>query len=404
LDFVRVLQSNPVAVRVLFTCRHGLGHFHPLVPLARAAAAAGHQVAFATADPFRSSVQEAGFATFSAGLEVDNWREEFGRRFGEFDLIPRAEFRQLFYGHVFTDLEAPPRAADLRTIVEHWQPEVLVHEIAEFAAPLVAALDGIPYATLGVGPVLQPEIAELAATAMGRHWQTAGLAPADARPYRSLYLDPWPASLQAPAVAEVEDRLPIRPEPAEWGEDARVPSTFDDLPYRLTVYVTLGTIFNRDQETFATVVSGLAARPINLIVTLGHDIDPAGLGRQPENVRVVRYLPQAQVLPRCDAVVCHGGASTLLGALSCGLPLLVLPRGADNFYNCERVVAAGAGRRLLDAEITAQRVADEVTYLLADDGHRQAAARIAEEIRAMPAPAQIVPALERLAHAAIGAA
>jgi UDP:flavonoid glycosyltransferase YjiC (YdhE family) len=391
-------------MRVLFTCRHGLGHFHPLVPLARAMSAAGHEVAFATADPFRRTVQKAGFDTFSAGLEVDRWREEFARRFGEFDLIPRAEFRELFFGQVFTDLEAPPRAADLRAIVERWQPDLLVHEIAEFAAPLVAALDGIPYATLGVGPVLQPEIAELAATAMGRHWQAAGLHPAGARPYRSLYLDPCPPTLQAPVAAELQDRILIRPDPAESRGDSPMPSVFEDLPYRSTVYVTLGTIFNRDHDTFATVVRGLAARPVNLIVTVGHDVDPAGFGPQPANVRVFPYLPQARVLPGCDAVVCHGGASTVLGALTFGLPLLVLPRGADNFYNSDQVVAAGAGRRLLDADITAERVADQVARLLADDGCRRAAARIAGEIRAMPAPARIVPALEQLAQAAIGAA
>ena len=48
-----------------------------------------------------------------------------------------------------------------------------------------------------------------------------------------------------------------------------------------------------------------------------------------------------------DAVVTHGGAGTTLGALAFGVPLLVLPQGADQYANAERVVAAGAGRQLL---------------------------------------------------------
>ena len=85
------------------------------------------------------------------------------------------------------------------------------------------------------------------------------------------------------------------------------------------------------------------------------------------------------------------------GALSFGLPLLILPRGADNFYNAERVLSAGAGRSLLDAEITAEAVGNEVAFLLRDDDCHNAAALIAGEIRAMPAPARAVTSLENLA-------
>ncbi|MBV9048673.1 MAG: hypothetical protein JOY58_10425, partial [Solirubrobacterales bacterium] len=77
------------------------------------------------------------------------------------------------------------------------------------------------------------------------------------------------------------------------------------------------------------------------------------------------------------------------------------PRGADNFYNAERVLAAGAGRRLLDADITAESVANEVAFLLEDDRCSGAARMIAEEIAAMPATAAAVPALESLVGAGI---
>ena len=46
-------------MRALFTSFPGYGHFHPLVPLARAVQDAGHSVAFATAEPFRSRAEQA---------------------------------------------------------------------------------------------------------------------------------------------------------------------------------------------------------------------------------------------------------------------------------------------------------------------------------------------------------
>ena len=50
-------------MRVLFTCVVGVGHFNPMVPLAKAFEAAGHRVAFAT-DP--------GFGSHVRGLELSS--------------------------------------------------------------------------------------------------------------------------------------------------------------------------------------------------------------------------------------------------------------------------------------------------------------------------------------------
>jgi UDP:flavonoid glycosyltransferase YjiC (YdhE family) len=383
-------------VRFLFTCRHGFGHVLPLLPLARAVEAAGHEVAFATGDPFHRVAQDAGFVAFMAGLSVDRWRSEFTSRFGNFDQIPPTEFRPLFFGRVFTDLEVPARLSDLVAIFDRWQPDVLVHEIAEFAGPIAAAQAGIPYATCGVGPLLQPAVAELAGKSVGRHWQAAGLDPRNGRMYRSLYLDSCPPSLQIAAIDQIERRLPIRPEAGEEAAGAQDPPWLANLPPARTVYVTLGTIFNRNLDVFRTVLDGLGAADLNVIATVGPDGNLPALGPQPDRVHLDRFLPQAQVLGRCDMVICHGGVGSTLGALAFGLPILILPRGADNFYNAERVLAAGAGRRLLDADITPRAVANEVESLLADGRYRAAAAAIADEIAAMPAPASAVTALEHL--------
>ena len=173
-----LLTGSTEAMRVLFTCLPAHGHFHPLVPLARAAAAAGHDVAFATGEPFRGSVEAADFEAFGAGLSTERWLEEMTARFGDFrHEIPRADHRRFFFGSVFTDLEMPARLTDLLTIADKWQPDLLVHELAELAGPLAAELAGIPHATCGYGPLPEPEIAEIASLAAGRHWTAAGLDP-----------------------------------------------------------------------------------------------------------------------------------------------------------------------------------------------------------------------------------
>lgn len=56
-------------MRVLFTSTPGYGHFHPLVPIARALAAVGHAVAFACPTSFVATIEAAGFRAFPAGFD-----------------------------------------------------------------------------------------------------------------------------------------------------------------------------------------------------------------------------------------------------------------------------------------------------------------------------------------------
>ena len=79
------------------------------------------------------------------------------------------------------------------------------------------------------------------------------------------------------------------------------------------------------------------------------------------------------------------------------MPQLCLPQAADQFRNATAVDRGGLGLVLTPGEATAPNVADAVRRLIAEDGFRTAAAVVAAEIAAMPAPEQVVPALEQLA-------
>jgi UDP:flavonoid glycosyltransferase YjiC (YdhE family) len=113
-------------------------------------------------------------------------------------------------------------------------------------------------------------------------------------------------------------------------------------------------------------------------------------------VIIRNYIPQHELLPWCDAVVAHGGSGTVLGALAHGLPLLVIPQGADQWNNAEQIVTAGAGLRLLRNDLSVTAVRDGVTTLLREPSYRRAAATIKDEIRAMPSPMDAVVSLEAL--------
>ena len=71
-------------------------------------------------------------------------------------------------------------------------------------------------------------------------------------------------------------------------------------------------------------------------------IEPRELGVLADGVVAHRFVPQSALLPHCDAVICHAGAGTLLGALARVLPLLLVPVGANHLANpYDRTFALG---------------------------------------------------------------
>jgi MGT family glycosyltransferase len=165
-----------------------------------------------------------------------------------------------------------------------------------------------------------------------------------------------------------------------------------------TVYLTLGTSFNvRSRDLFARAIAGFRDLTINLIVTVGRTLDPADFDPQPPHVRIERYIPQSLLLPHCDLVVLHGGSGSVMGALAHGLPLVVIPLGADMPLNAGRCAALGVGRVIDVADATPETVRTTVEAVLADRTYRTNAERIRDEIAALPGPEHALQLLERLA-------
>ena len=390
---VGLRRDNP-RVRALLICRPLTGHYRPMLPLARALATAGHNVAFASGDPIAGEAAADGFTSFQAGLGVDA-RELLRRKFPEVDSLPPAQIRPFIFTELFVNIELGPRADDLMEIAAAWKPDVIVHEVADFAGPLVATRLGIPYADHAFGPAVALDVIRAAGEAAAPHWRAHGLEP-DALGgfYRHLYLDICPASLQiADAVpGDVQQLRAFESVPS----DEPKPAWLDALGGLPTVYVTLGTMYNQNLDVFRTVLEGLRGDELNVVVTVGNQNDPAAFGPQPANVQIHRFVPQDLVLPECTLAVIHGGAGSTMGALAFGLPLVLVPQGADQFFNTERVVAAGAGIGLLPGQFSADSVRQAVRALLDDEAYRTAAENIAREIAAMPDAAHAVVALERL--------
>jgi hypothetical protein len=386
-----------VSLRVLLSSTPGHGHLQPMLPLARALRRAGHEVAVAVAPEMCGRVEDAGLVALEAGRDFSGWWPELQARHPHrpWEQLPPEDILLWFSPHLFVEVGARAMLDGLSAQVERWRPDLLVHESFEFAGPLAAAMAGIPSVHHTLSPLPDAAVFEACAEAAAPLWQERGLVPPSlAGLGRGLTLDICPPSLRNPRGAALDSR-PLRAPSAASAEPP--PPWLDALGPRPVVHLTLGTgVTNADQALLATAVAGLRDLPLSLVVTVGPDNDPAALGPQPASVRVERYVRHDLLLPRCTAVVTHGGAGTMLTALGCGLPLLTIPQGADQYLNAEVCARRGVGRTLLAEQVTPETVRAEVVLLLGEHGYRTAALEVAAEIAAMPAADEVVPLLESL--------
>ena len=96
-----------------------------------------------------------------------------------------------------------------------------------------------------------------------------------------------------------------------------------------------------------------------------------------------------------DAVVHHGGSGTALTTMAAGLPQVVMPQGADQFHNAELLGTTGAARAFLPG-MAPDALTQHITEALTDKEMKASAVKLAEEIAAMPSPADVAKALPAL--------
>ena len=377
-------------MRVLFSCTAGVGHFFPLVPLARAFAQGGHEVAFATAEPAADAAAAAGFDVLPAGLgqtEIVPLLEQHRQRIQE---IPPAERRPAAFVGRFGRVEGPAKVEPLLAVARAWRPDLIVHEAADLAGPLAAAALGIGSAVHSFGRIMPRVCYERAHEEVAPLWHAAGLEPEPlCGAYRGAYVDICPPSFATEGPPEGVPSYALRPEAGAGGESA--PPWLAGLADPL-VYVTLGTVFN-DAEVIRVLLDGLSDLQGSVVATVGRNLDPAAFEPLPAHTRVERWLPQALVLDRAAVTIAHGGSGSTIAALARGVPLLLVPQGADQFENAGRCAELGTAIVLMPGEVTAESVRDGVAALLERSSYREASRRVAAEIAAMPAPEDVAAAL-----------
>ncbi|SIN40520.1 glycosyltransferase [Micromonospora cremea] len=375
-----------MTMRVLFSTTPAFGHFLPLLPLARAFRRQGHDVAVVTAVGMTPLIAPEGIELLPAGPMPDVLFAEVGRKLGLNPATePTPEAVAEFFAGVRVDLTADEALAQAK----RWQPDLIINEMVDFVGPLVAAGLGVPLATLAFGPSVPAEFTDVLTAVVRTRYEERGLPAPEHTPSGRWLLDTCPPGLQFPdfAVPPGVQRIALRPEPHQ-ALDAPTGADAPAAGGRRRVLVSFGTVF-ADPAVVGPLLGALTALDVDVLATLGLDGKPEDYQLDSDRVEFSPFVPLAQLLGNVDAVISHGGAGTTLGTLARGIPMVVVPQGADQFIQADRVSASGAGLALAPGQAEPAAIAAALRRLLDEPTFTVEARRISAEVSVMPSPDEV---------------
>ena len=410
-----------------------LGHINPMLPLARALVARGHDVRWYSGRKHAPRIQATGarFVGFTLARDYDDLQLE--REFSGRSALKGIDQLRFDLMRIFIDA-APGQLADIEALTQAWRPDVIVADPTLFGAGFAHERLGIPLATLSVLPcvlrsrdaapfglglpplpsisgrvrnaVLNQVVEHAVFRHVQAHWQrtragvnlSQGAFLFDAPRKISRFLLPtvpgfeYPRS-DMPANVEFIGLLPVD---APAGVER--PPWFKELDgARPVVHVSQGTVANTRPELFGPAIEGLAKEDVTVVLaTGGRPQEELGLTHVPPNVRVASLLPYAELLPRTSVMVTNGGYGGVQMALSHGVPVVVAGTTEDKPEVAARVAWSGAGINLRTSTPTAASVRNAVLEILSKPTYRLHAKRLADEYAQYDAVARGTASIEKL--------
>lgn len=163
--------------------------------------------------------------------------------------------------------------------------------------------------------------------------------------------------------------------------------------------VSMGSFSLGDQEFVRTCLEAFAGTPWHVVMSVGEETDVDALGTVPENVRLMRWVPQLAVLERADVFVSHAGMNSVMEAMTFGTPVVAVPHMPEQRIIASRLEELGLGVHLPPADVTAEGLRDAVTALAADEQKCANVRALRDDLRGTDGPSLAADYIEARAKA-----
>lgn len=383
-------RSAPVrhspGMKILVTTGPAHPLYFPIVPLAWALRAAGHQVIVATPENFGETVHQSGLPSVTVGGSVQMAQVMGTDRDGNRVQVPATDEEMAAgVGRGFGRLGARV-IDDTCDLVRQWRPDVILTEGYSVAvAAAASALYDVPWIRHTVGPG-DLEVDRWAAAELAAEFTRLGVTDL---PAPAMVVDNCPPLMaDEPTDAQLMRYVP-------YGEPTDVPEWAFAERTRPRVLVTLGSVQPAigGLPMLQQIITALGTLPADLIVAVADFLLPQ-LGTLPDSVVAAGWQSLTGVLPGCDIAVHHGGPGTMMACLSQGAPQVIVPGRGKPLAAIDRLAAFGAVTQIAPPALTPQSMTQACQELLDDSRYGKRALEVRDQIAELPSPSDVVRRIE----------
>jgi MGT family glycosyltransferase len=140
-----------------------------------------------------------------------------------------------------------------------------------------------------------------------------------------------------------------------------IPFPWEKLTGEPIIYASMGTLVNGLERVYRTILG--AAKTlcgVQVVLSVGHNINASDLGPIPSNTVVVSSAPQLSLLKRASLCITHAGLNTTLESLANGVPMVAIPVGYEQPGIAARIAYHGVGESLALGELTVENLANKI--------------------------------------------
>ncbi|MGD9001793.1 MAG: glycosyltransferase [Anaerolineae bacterium] len=376
------------------------GDVQPFIALAQGLTRAGHTVTLASHPLMRPLVQSHGVAFLPIGPDIDLASKAAAIRRGSRSTAAglvramRFSFDMLRRSH--DDILALCREADL--VVVSAQSAAGKNEADQLGLPYLS-VTLMPWAVPWDDPqrplfrrtayrLIDSLVSLLTTRPLNRIRGEQGLPPVGREGFTSLRLNLVPVS---PAVYEPNPHWEphhrvvgywFADAPTAWQPPAELSAFLDAGEPPILISLGAMSLGDGDASQIARLFVDAVQRAGVWAIIQGWDAAVRQLPLPP-TIHAAGSLPHSWLLPRCAAVVHHGGFGTTAAGFRAGIPALVIPHIADQFFWANIVHQLGIGPQpIRRPKLSATALAASLHELVQNPDLSAAASSLGEQIQA----------------------
>ena len=369
--------------RFLFVVPPLAGHVNPTLGLGNELLNSGHDVAWISFDPSLEKKLPQGATFFLLESEMTDEEKEQVKVYLN-DLGKKTVYGIDSLKFLYEEVLVPMNRAMLGGIkdyIDSYSPDIVINDHQIFAAAVAAIQKGIPYVTSVTAPAAikvndaLPMVYKWEEEQVVAFQKEAGIAGDKRLDCSSLltlvytsrkFFGDYPLPENYKFIGPVISR-PSREIAFDWDR-------FNAMNEWPKILVSIGTTFDHSMKSqfFDKVFEAFAGEQLNVVLVS----DPDLFENIPENIMVCKQIPQLDLIPHLDAVVCHAGYNTVCESLSYAVPLVVIPIAYDQSYVAGCVVDSGAGIRLNFNRFKAIQLKEAVSSVLNKEEYKNRAKEI----------------------------